>query len=401
MPKCPLCGSPVEAADDYCSTCGGELHVSKMRVASSAEELPYDEWPTPAPDGVSQGEMFDQGFYGHSAPPTTPPGPQPNKSSKWVAIGASIAAVIVAVVAFVVVTSHPDPARPGDPVVSGGSGGSGSSSSVAPSDGANPAAKASMGEYSWDELANIADEISKASSKNEALDIAASYGLVDGDKMISSKAVKSFKLADGTKVTVQLIDVYQDDKVGGKGKAGLTFLFSDCVAERPMNSWASNDGGWAECELRNWLNSDFIDWLPDDLKSHIAKVGKHTNNAGVTGNKNSITATEDKLWLPSVHEICGDSDIIGDKDQATNDRLNSIMNKEGKQYKLFVDKSLDYKSGKNKLLTRAYDGKNTVWWYRTPSPGRGDLFRAVSENGSPALYGIADKAHGVVPGFCM
>ena len=389
MPKCPLCGSPVEAADDYCPICGGELRVSKIQETVTVEETPLDDWPAPAPDGVSQPSFSNQSNYVFSTPPTVPTKPTQNKNRKLIAVGASIAAVVAVVIAFVVVTTFPGPADP--PVTDS-----------PPSDSPSSAVKASMGEYSWDELGDIADEISKASNKNAALDIAKTYGLVDDDKKISGKAVKSLKLADGTKVTVQLIDVYQDDKAGGKGKAGLTFLFADCVAMRPMNSWESNDGGWAECELRNWLNSDFINWLPDDLKSHIAKVGKQTNNAGLTGNKNSITSTEDKLWLPSVHEICGDADIIGDKDQATNDRLNAIMNKEGKQYKLFVDKELVYKPKKTfKMLKRTYDGTYTLWWYRTPSPGRNDLFRAVNEKGSPSSFGKADIAHGVVPGFCM
>lgn len=394
MSKCPLCGSLVEPADEYCTTCGGRLSASAAQpvaaMQNQVQDYAPDDWQSPLPNGMSMSGISDPNGYAYSAPPVVGQTPAPRKSGKTLAIVASVAAAIAVILAVGVVMANPGSPNSGSSNPSGAS----SESGVVASDGE----KASMSDYSWGELSKIADEISAASSKSDALGIAANYHLVEGDK-ISDSAVKSVKLVDGTKVSIRLVDVYQDDKAGGKGKAGLTFLFGDCVAMRTMNSWESNDGGWAECEMRSWLNSSFIDQLPDDLKSGIVKVNKSTNNAGVTGSKNSITATEDKLWLPSVRELCGDVDVIGDKDQATNDRLNAIMNKEGKQYQWFADKGVECK--KSKHLARALDGVEELWWLRTPSPGRSDLFRAVGEDGSPSKYGIADIAHGVVPGFCL
>lgn len=40
--------------------------------------------------------------------------------------------------------------------------------------------------------------------------------------------------------------------------------------------------------------------LPNDLHLQIRSVRKLTNNTGATKNASSITATDDKLWLPSM-----------------------------------------------------------------------------------------------------
>ena len=312
------------------------------------------------------------------------------------AAGIALAAALVA--AGVVLTHSPEPNPPSQP-----DPGPSSSASASSEASTAVAVRDSLGDYTWDELAKISDEIVGASDRDEALDIAAQYNLVGEDGSFE-KSTKSVKLESGKKVTAKLVDVLHDDRSNGKGKAGLTFLFDECVASRPMNGIADNSGGWAECSMRSWLKSDFSSQLPKELRSNIVEVNKSTNNAGTTSKKASITVTADKIWLPSVCEICGDTAFIGDHSKSENDAANAVINGEGSQYQAFADMGKTFKPDvEYSQMVRSYKGKATKWWYRTPSPGStgARFFRAVSEKGDLSDIGYADKDHGVVPGFCI
>ena len=125
---------------------------------------------------------------------------------------------------------------------------------------------------------------------------------------------KVFLRTDCTSATVQIAGFLHDDKTGG-GKAGITFIFKDAIAEHDMNPdrnpygpgtfTGSNAGGWEGSAMRSWLSTEGISMLPSDLTDKIVAVDKKTNNVGRTADVSSVTTTSDEFWLFSRAEVYG------------------------------------------------------------------------------------------------
>ncbi len=169
---------------------------------------------------------------------------------------------------------------------------------------AGAAVKSAVEAYTWDELSQISAEIGAAGDEAAAIEVAKKYNLCTPEGKLDGTQVKSVTLADGTQTTVQIVGFAHDDKTSG-GKAGITFIFGDCVGEAPMNPTDTNAGGWEASQMRGYLNSDVMTLLPEDLKSAIVPVDKLTNNVGKTQDISAVTATSDSLWLFSLAELAG------------------------------------------------------------------------------------------------
>ena len=261
--------------------------------------------------------------------------------------------------------------------------------------------KGSLSDYSWSELSQISAEIAAADSDDEGRDIAMNYNLLNGSGKLDGKT-KSITLSDGTKASVMIAGVRQDDLASG-GKAGLTFVFADAPAVHEMNADASNEGGWEKSEMRSWLNGDFIDKLPSDLKGVIQAANKKTNSSAYT-TPGAVSTTSDKLWLPSLVELGGSvspNDLVGGSGIPA-----ETYNAEGKQYQVFADKgdsarvrtfTGDDSEGSGIVVT----GEASPWWQRSLSTTWTSGFEATDAEGDPLNAWITDYALGVAPGFCL
>lgn len=254
--------------------------------------------------------------------------------------------------------------------------------------------------YSWSKLAKISREIGRAKSEEKAIKIAKSYNLCSASGTLDGTQKKSVTLSDGTKTTVQIVGFWHDIKTNG-GKAGITFIFSDAITERTMNSSLTNKGGWRDSDLRAWLASDGMEMLPKDLKKCIVAVNKRTNNVGGTArNTSCISITSDKLWLFSLTELCG----FVNHTNAFYD--NDIHNEEGSEYLLFSNMNVE-EDEENEILARYYKNDNEAcyWWERsTDAGGIPDDFMVVGgryDPGQPCIVSDSTKLNGVVPGFCI
>ena len=255
-------------------------------------------------------------------------------------------------------------------------------------------AKASVEDYTWDELSRISKEIGAAGDEDAAIDIAKEYNLCTPDGKLDGTQVKTVTLADGTTVQVQICGFAHDDKADGSGKSGITFIFKDAVDEDSMNNAGTNSGGWEASEMRSQLNSSFKEQLPSDLQNVIASVSKMTNNTGEATSASSVTATSDELWLFSVCELCGQINWYNEQS------LCSVINAEGEEYKLFRDMNVDDRNG-NAILTKTSRGGSCTWWERSPRPRYSVGFVSVGPDGSPGYGDNADVSLAVVPGFCI
>lgn len=175
------------------------------------------------------------------------------------------------------------------------------------------------------------------------------------------------KLKDGREFTVEVaaIDPYDANTV--------VLVFKNAIESHCMNNDATNDGGWRDSGMRQWLNEEFIELLPDELQ----KVIKPRFISQRQGDR--ILESEDKLWLLSEMEIFG---ICG----------HSNSDEDDTQFELFKD-------ARNRVKTYV-DGTSADWWERSPYYNGSDLFCRVDTSGGANFYD-ANYSYGVVPAFII
>lgn len=257
--------------------------------------------------------------------------------------------------------------------------------------------KSSTEAYTWEELSKISDEIGRASDENAAVEIAKKYNLTTKDGKLDGTQTKSVTLTDGTRTAVQIAGFAHDEKTDG-GKAGITFIFKDCIGEGKMNPSSTNAGGWEKSEMRSYLNSEGLNLLPADLKQVVISVNKLTNNIGRTNSMSSVTKTSDKLWLFSLGELAGETSV---KDSSGIYAYYSIIYKsEGSEYKLFTDLDVNINET-NSILAKSFKGSSCGWWERSPDPQSENDFWSVITGGAPYVSSSAYYSDGVCPGFCI
>lgn len=271
-------------------------------------------------------------------------------------------------------------------------------SMVGCSSGSGVEVKNSTEAYTWDELSKISDEISKASDESAAIEVAKKYHLTTADGKLDGTQTKSVTLSNGTQTAVQIVGFAHDEKADG-GKAGIAFIFKDCIGEHNMNSSDTNAGGWEASEMRSYLNSEGLSFLPSDLKQVVVSVNKLTNNVGQTQDVSSVTKTADQLWLFSFVELAGNvnqSDFSSEYDYVAD-----VFNAEGSEYKLFRDMNVN-STGSNSILVKNLNGQPYyLWWARSTNPDYSTGFEGVYSGGDPNGGDIAYFSNGVCPGFCI
>lgn len=132
--------------------------------------------------------------------------------------------------------------------------------------------RGSLDDYTWDQLQEISLKIKAAETRSEAREIAKRYHLLDADGHIPYPCTKRVTLTNGLEVGAQLVGIRHDELLDGTGKAGLTFMFDAGIAERNAAAEPPS-AGWADCELRKWLNGDGLKLLPNELRALIKGVG--------------------------------------------------------------------------------------------------------------------------------
>lgn len=266
--------------------------------------------------------------------------------------------------------------------------------------------RSSLDDYTWDQLQEISLKIKAAETRSEAREIAKRYHLLDADGHIPYPCTKRVKLTNGLEVGAQLVGIRHDELLDGTGKAGLTFMFDAGIAERNAATQPLS-AGWADCELREWLDSDGLKLLPNELRAYIKDVKKISNNVGAARSASCLSELPATLWLPAMVELCGNQP----PESFTEDfhYLADIYNGEGKEYQLFRElKVSPYAT--NETLVRQWKGKDACWWERTASPdtseSEGTLYmNRVGHDGDVFTYATpADnpkKRTCVIPGFCI
>lgn len=266
--------------------------------------------------------------------------------------------------------------------------------------------RGTLGDYTWDQLQEISLKIKAAETRSEAREIAKHYHPLDDDGHIPYPCTKRVMLTNGLEVGAQLVGIRHDELLDGTGKAGLTFMFDAGIAERDAAAQPLS-AGWADCELREWLDGDGLKLLPSELRALIKSVKKTSNNVGAARSASCLSKLPATLWLPAMVELCGTQPPESFAEGFH--YLADIYNGEGKEYQLFRElKVSPYTT--NEMMVRQWKGKDACWWERTASPdtseNEGTLYmNRVGDDGDVFNYATPaskpDKRTCVIPGFCI
>lgn len=266
--------------------------------------------------------------------------------------------------------------------------------------------RSSLDDYTWAQLQEISLMIKAAGTRSEAREIAKRYHLLDADGHIPYPCTKRVTLTNGLEVGAQLVGIRHDELLDGTGKAGLTFMFDAGIAERDAAAQPLS-AGWADCELREWLDNDGLELLPNELRVLIKSVKKISNNVGAARSASCLSELSATLWLPAMVELCGTQPPYSFAEGYH--FLADIYNGEGKEYQLFRELKVSPYST-NETMVRQWKGKDTCWWERTVSPdtseSEGTLYmNRVGHDGDAFMYATPaskpDKRTCVIPGFCI
>ncbi len=248
--------------------------------------------------------------------------------------------------------------------------------------------KASVEDYTWEELGAIAKAISAADSDNDALKIAASYNLCDSKGKLDGTQTKEVELTGGTTLTMRIAGFRQDDLADG-GKAGITFIASNSAGTKRVMEYSGSNSDWENSALREWMNKDLLAKFPDEVTDVIRDAEKVANGAYSTGKSQGTVI--DTLWAPSLTELYGTI--------PSGYSRKSTYAEEGEQYALFADLNVTLGTANDALAVSGTTDK--YWWTRTPDSESAEHNICVSTAGSDYSTHIITTDHSVVVGFCL
>ena len=137
------------------------------------------------------------------------------------------------------------------------------------------------------------------------------------------------------------------DTSKSRSACGFVLEFIDVIEKRRINPCDTSitadgnccKGGWEYSELRNYLNNDILDALPNDLKTNIIDT-RVISGPGKGDTSDVRFDTIDKLYIPSLMELYGECNLTYyDRAYHTTRRL-------------------DYYAAKNVDIDQQYNKKN-------------------------------------------
>jgi hypothetical protein len=170
---------------------------------------------------------------------------------------------------------------------------------------------------------------------------------------------------------LEIIGINHDKDYIHHDKPTITLMAKQLLPEREMHGGAC-ENGWVNTDLRNWLNGDFINQLPEELTRCICETMKITHNA-----EGKAIKTADKLFIPSESELFG-SAIWSDHE-------------DGPRYEAFAT---------CKDRKRFDDDGDSDWYWTRSTAGSASNFCPVGYGGYP-VYASAATALGVPLCFCI
>lgn len=184
-------------------------------------------------------------------------------------------------------------------------------------------------------------------------------------------------------VTMVLMDsqhyTLTEATAGGDTKDHFVVGLKNSLSELgKMNSTSTNSGSWSGCARRAWCNSVFRDAIPETLRGCFKQFKVPT---ATTYNGSSVTETDDYFALFAEKEIFG-----------TRTRSNEAEANALSQIKW-------YETADNRKK-KALEGRNYMWWERSPRSTDTIDFCYVSDSGNAWSDG-AGAFEGISPFGCI
>ena len=172
---------------------------------------------------------------------------------------------------------------------------------------------------------------------------------------------------------------------------GLVIEFADIITSHRMNPLGDvsingygNKGGWEYSEMRQFVNNDIYNALPNDLKNIIIDT-KVISGRGYSDQYNYVTT--DKIYLLSPTEVWGEKEYY---DYARDNT---------RQLDYYYEKEVSFSN--YGIVVKKYENKTHYWWLRSavwPQQDQTSFFN-VSKYGRNDMYESSDNEFGVTPAF--
>ena len=230
-------------------------------------------------------------------------------------------------------------------------------------------------------LNGVSGDFEMGCGETHYLDLGYTTSTWAGIKKIIDAGKASQYFSNGDQFTVQLSNnetLIFEANVNTYGLGEVDFIPTYCLATtRKQHNSDTNVGGWNASDLRDYLNNTLFGMLPADLQAVISeKPVKATS-----GNKvNTITISNDKVWIPTEKEVFGSITYSGSAESAVN--IN---------YPIFTDNS-------SRVRTQGSNGAAVAVWLASPYISNATAFCYVTTSGAPS-YASASNSYGVLPCF--
>lgn len=114
---------------------------------------------------------------------------------------------------------------------------------------------------------------------------------------------KPLNLGNEGTVDMQIVAFDSDDLANGSGKAPLTFISKQVLANKSVLFETNTAEGWSDSPLRNYLNSTVKNTINSTLTNHLVTVKKYTTHGTPANSMITNVQTNDFVWVPSIHEV--------------------------------------------------------------------------------------------------
>lgn len=166
----------------------------------------------------------------------------------------------------------------------------------------------------------------------------------------------------------------------GSSTSRYTFECVDIVAYEKFNETHDTTGGWADSQLKTWMNGTLYNAFPSDVRSVMRNVSKATRPDS-SSNTAAVDVTS-YLWIMSYCEV--------------NASAASRYQGEGTLYAYYSTHSAS--SDRIKRYKSTFSYSSGLWWLRTYSSTT--TMWAVGTTGGIGGY-FAGIEYGVSPCFCV
>ena len=113
---------------------------------------------------------------------------------------------------------------------------------------------------------------------------------------------KPLELSSGVTVNMQIVAMDTDVRSDGSGKSAITWIaMEDLDIDQTMNPSNGTYAIWERCAMREYLQSDVLDTIPDVVRNAIVSVDKTYGS----GDTKTTKTCSDSIWIPSHREVTG------------------------------------------------------------------------------------------------